>query len=230
LILNQQTHPLKFPSINFHDIYLTCFLKNPGDSWRIAIPTSILDPIISWYHQMLAHVGMTRLNATIPTHFYHPTLKARVEHIVRVCEAACQRTKLPGTGFGELPPRNALLLPCSEVAVDLISPWKITVAAQAIETRASTCFDTTVTNSAEISRINNKTSEYIVMKFENNWLARYPRPERCIHDNGGEFTGIPFLHMLVLNVIKDVTSYHSQESTQANAICERLHQSISNSL
>ena len=60
LILNQQTHPLKFPSINFHDIFLICFVKNPGDTWRIAIPTSLLDPTINWYHQMLAHVGMTR--------------------------------------------------------------------------------------------------------------------------------------------------------------------------
>ena len=106
----------------------------------------------------------------------------------------CQRKKLPGTGFGELPPRNALLLPWSEVAVDLIGPWKITVAAQAIEFRALTCIDT-VTNLAEISRINNKTSEYIAMKFENDWLERYLRPEGCIHDNGGQFTGIPFIHM-----------------------------------
>ena len=82
---------------------------------------------------------------------------------------------------------------------------KITVAAQAIEFRALTCIDT-VTNLAEISRINKKKSEYIAMKFENDWLARYPRPERCIHDNGGEFTGVPFLHMLVLNGIKDMTT------------------------
>ena len=32
LILNQQTHPLKFPSINFHYIHLICFVKNPGDT------------------------------------------------------------------------------------------------------------------------------------------------------------------------------------------------------
>ena len=32
LILNQQTHPLKFPFINFHDIHLICFVKNPGDT------------------------------------------------------------------------------------------------------------------------------------------------------------------------------------------------------
>ena len=66
------------------------------------------------------------------------------------------------------------------------------------------------------------------MKFENDWLARYPLPERCIHDNGGEFTGVPFIHMLVLNGIKDVTT--TVKNPQANAICERLHQSISNSL
>jgi transposase InsO family protein len=82
---------------------------------------------------------------------------------------------------------------------------------------------------AEISSINNKTSEYIALKFENDWLARYPHPERCIHDNGGEFTGAPLLqHMLVLNGIKDVTT--TVKNPQANAICERLHQSISNSL
>ena len=59
-------------------------MKNPGDTWRIAIPTSLLDPIINWYHHMLAHVVLTRLNASISTHFYDPTLKARVEHIVSI--------------------------------------------------------------------------------------------------------------------------------------------------
>ena len=32
LILNLQTHPLKFPSINFHHIHLIYFVKNPGDT------------------------------------------------------------------------------------------------------------------------------------------------------------------------------------------------------
>ena len=46
----------------------------------------------------------------------------------------------------------------------------------------------TITNLAGISRINNKTWEYIAMKFESDWLAH-------IHDNGDEFASIP-LHML----------------------------------
>ena len=32
------------------------------------------------------------------------------------------------------------------------------------------------------------------MEVENDWLDRYLRPERCIHDNGGKFTSIPFIH------------------------------------
>ena len=44
------------------------------------------------------------------------------------------------------------------------------------------------------------------MLFENNWLARYPCPSRCVHDNGGEFTGAAFSHMLQANGIKDVTT------------------------
>ena len=93
--------------------------------------------------------------------------------------------------------------------------------------QALTCIDA-VTNLAEVIRINNKTSAHISMLFENNWLARYPRPSRCIHDNGGEFTGAAFLHMLHVNGIKDVTT--TVKNPQANAICERLHQSISNTL
>ena len=170
------------------------FVKNPGDTWRIVIPTSLSNPIIYWYHQMLTHVGMTRLNATVSTHFYYPPWKARVEHIASIYETCQNVQNYLMLGFGELPLRNALLLQCSEVTVDFIGPWKITVTAQAIEFHAPTWVNT-VTNLPEISHINNKTSEYIAMKFENDWLDRYLRPEGCIHDNGGQFTGIPFIHM-----------------------------------
>jgi hypothetical protein len=61
-----------------------------------------------------------------------------VEHIASICEASKNVQNYLVLVFGELPPRNALLLQCSEVTVDFIGPWKITVAAQAIEFRAPT--------------------------------------------------------------------------------------------
>ena len=64
------------------------------------------------------------------------------------------------------------------------------------------------------------------MLFENNWLAWYSRPSCCIHDNGWEFTWAAFIHMLHVHGIKDVTT--TVKNPQANAICERRHQSITN--
>ena len=85
-----------------------------------------------------------------------------------------------------------------------------------------------VTNLAEVIRIENKTSAHIIMLFENHWLSQYPCPSWCIHDNGGEFTGVPFLYMLTVNGIKDITT--TIKNPQASAICERLHQTISSNL
>ena len=48
----------------------------------------------------------------------------------------------------------------------------------------------------EAIRIKDKTSEHIAEQFANCWLARYPRPLKCIHDNGGEFIGWNFQELL----------------------------------
>ena len=42
----------------------------------------------------------------------------------------------------------------------------------------------------EIMGIDNKRSELIATLFGNEWLSRYPRPRRVVHDNGGEFVGL----------------------------------------
>lgn len=86
----------------------------------------------------------------------------------------------------------------------------------------------TVTNLVEVVRIQNKESKHVALQFANHWLARYPLPSNCIHDQGGEFIGWDFQTMLEQNGI------HSRSTTaknpQANSICERMHQSIGNTL
>ena len=90
-----------------------------------------------------------------------------------------------------------------------------------------TCIDP-VTNLVELIQTRRKTSKHIRAKFEQAWLARYPLPKRCIHDNGGKFTGYEFQTLLQTLHVKDVptTSYNPQ----ANAICERMHQTVGNVL
>jgi transposase InsO family protein len=205
---------------------LICYIPGPNLPFKICIPDALLDTIIRFYHLVLNHIGMTRLRDTIAQHFYHTHLQSHVENIVRPCDA-CQRYKLPGRGHGHLPARNALILPWQEVAVDLIGPWTIKLHGQDYKFHALTSIDT-VTNYPEIVRLNNKTSQHVAQQFENSWLARYPKPIRCIYDQGSEFIGHNFQTMLdEYNIIHRPTTV---KNPQANAICERLHQTIGNAL
>ena len=206
---------------------LLCVLSRPHDppeNWKIALPTVLVDPVIHWYHLVLGHAGIRKMKDSISNHFYHPDLSARIEKYN--CDA-CQRNKVLGPGYGELPPRDAPLMPWDEVALDLIGPWKMDVDGQEVEFHALTCIDP-VTNIVELIRISNGSAAHVAQKFEQSWLARYPRPNRCIHDNGGEFTGEAFQRLLQRCGIKDVptTSYNPQ----ANAVCERMHQTVANIL
>jgi hypothetical protein len=100
----------------------------------------MLDKFILWYHEVLSHVGTSRLEDSIKVHFYHPRLRERIAVIVGTCEA-CQKYKLPGRGVGELPPREAEVAPWNTVAVDLIGPWKIQIPGQELVFKALTCID-----------------------------------------------------------------------------------------
>jgi hypothetical protein len=111
--------------------------------------------------------------------------------------------------------------------VDLIGPWKIAVPDGTVEFFALTMIDTTTTL-AEIVRIENKTSQHVAMQFENCWLARYPRPLRCVHDPGSEFIGAHFQSTLAAYGIGHVPC--TPKNPQSNAICERMHSTVGDML
>lgn len=210
----------------FQGINLICHLPQRNMTWKIVIPVTLLPQVIRWYHTVLGHVGIQRLYQTMSVHFYSPKLRDVIEGFVKTCDA-CQRFKLPGVQVGELPPKNLTAQPWDEVSVDLIGPWVIKIHGIEYEFLALTAVDPTTTL-AEIIRIDSKTSAHVAMKFENEWLSRYPRPLRCIHDQGPEFTSLPFQHVLAINGIKDVPT--TVANPQANAVNERLHQTVENAL
>jgi hypothetical protein len=77
-----------------------------------------------------------------------------------------------------------------------------------------------ITNLVELVRLENKISEHVAMLFENTWLSRYPKPLQ-------EFTGFPFQRLLHrMNIHSHPTSV---KNPQANVICDRMHQVVSNS-
>ncbi len=210
------------------DTTLICYRSAPDAEPKIYIPASMLEALVQWYHEILNHPGMNRLFDSINAHMHNPRLRATCESVVSTCDT-CQRFKLPGRGYGETPPRTALVAPWHEVAVDLIGPWKIKVPGydEAVVFNALTAIDT-VTNLTELIRINRKTSRHVALAFQNSWLTRYPRPIHVIYDQGGEFTGGAFQNTINrLGIRRHPTSV---KNAQANAICERMHQTVGNIL
>lgn len=210
-----------------HDVNLICHIPDANqDQWKICIPDELVDNAIQWYHLALGHVGQKRLQQTMSKHFFHRELRRRIEKQVEQCEV-CQRHKNPGRGYGELGARQAEIHPWRTVAVDLIGPWQLRVGEQTLRFLALTVIDT-VTNLTEIVRLDTKTSAHVALQFENHWLSRFPLPRYCIHDQGGEFLGWPFQQVLQRHGIqkRPITA----KNPQANSICERMHQTVGNTL
>ncbi len=90
-----------------------------------------------------------------------------------------------------------------------------------------TCIDTAL-NLFKLIRIDNKTAKHISDKFIQSWLCQYTCPVQCLHDKGGEFIRQNFQWLLEIFSIKDVCL--TSKNLQSNAICERMHQTVTNVL
>ena len=198
--------------------------KDKDKSWKIVLPDKLLKSTIKWFHIVTGHSGWNRLYMTISARYYNPALKTEVR---RFRCAACQKHKLPGKGYGLLPERELKEQPFDEVAVDLIGPWEVKVGNKQCVFKALTIIDP-VTNLTELVRVKDKTAKEVARKFSQTWLTRYPWPMKCIHDNGGEFTGWEFQQLLEQCNIKDTPT--TSRNPTANAICERMHQTVGNVL
>ena len=53
--------------------------------WKIALPSSLLDDTIKWFHKFCEHGGESRVYDTIRTRYYHLQLKRRIEELIPEC-------------------------------------------------------------------------------------------------------------------------------------------------
>ncbi len=104
---------------------------------------------------------------------------------------------------------------------------KVKVNGQQVEFNALTCIDMAL-DLIKLIRIDNKTAKHIHDKFTHRWLCQFTRPVQCLHDKGGEFIGQNFQWLLEIFSIKDICSI--SKNPQSNAICERMHPTVTNVL
>jgi transposase InsO family protein len=150
------------------------------------------------------------------------------QDVAKLCSSCpvCQLSKKERKKYGLLPPKQAEADPWVTVCVDLIGPFTIIDNNKTHTLRALTMIDP-ATGWFEIVQATNKSATTIQDLFHNSWLARYPRPQFIVFDNGGEFKR-EFKQMCENYGIKaQPTTSHNP---QANAIIERLHKVVNDML
>ena len=60
------------------------------------------------------------------------------------------------------------------------------------------------------------------------WLSKYPKPNKCVYDNGNKFLGKGFQDILEKHKIKGRAT--TVKNAQSIGICERMYQTMLNVL
>ena len=84
---------------------------------------------------------------------------------------------------------------------------------------AMTMIDTS-TKLVEIKSQETKTALEAAAILRDTWLIRYPRPSRCIPDNGSEFKG-EFVDMLNGYGVENICT--TTRNPESNVLIERIH-------
>ena len=220
LLAMLEQKPSKYKTLPTGQYNIIHFKNQPTAEWKIVIPVKHINQVLTWFHRVLQHPGATRMINTINRHFYFPNMKTVIEQHVRTCDI-CQRIKGPFPKIGQVPMKLAEGNPWEEVQVDLVGPWFFKFPPKwEIKINAITAIDPFIGN-CEVQRLKNKTCAHTATKFYQMWLTRYPRPLRCIHDNGSEFIGQEFQDTLKYHGIQDVAT--TVKNPQANSVIERMH-------
>ena len=194
---------------------------------KILMPKLLQKRTVQWYHDMLCHPGKTRTEATISQHFYWKNMRKDVEKVCSTCPI-CQLNKRNKKKYGHLPEKQAEAIPWDVLCVDLIGPYTMKRKRKKDLTLWCVTMIDPATGWFEIKTIPSKRADVIANLVEQTWLSRYPWPTQIIFDRGSEFMA-EFAEMVVKDYgikKKPIT----KRNPQANAIIERIHQTLGNIL
>ena len=203
---------------------------------RIVVPEPLQKRIVEWYHTTLCHPGETRTELTVSQHFYWKNLRKTVHDVCSKCDA-CQRLKRGKKAYGKLPPKEAEATPWDTLCVDLIGKYQFTPkgggkkyqmttkSGKTVYLQAVTMIDP-ATGWVEIRALPGARADYVANQVELAWLTRYPLPSQIIFDRGNEF--LAEFKTLIDKDYGITKRPITARNPQANAILERVHQTIGN--
>ncbi len=123
--------------------------------------------------------------------YYHPHFRTTSDKFW--CDHY-QWIKIPSHGLGLLLEHDLSDIPWFDIAINLILQWSAKQNVSIVTYCALTCIYTT-TNLVNLVHTDSKVSELVTYKFEQLWLAWYPRPRQVFDSNGEKFEGYFFTHI-----------------------------------
>ena len=152
-------------------------------------------------------------------------MRSQITNSVSRC-TSCQRNKRRSRKFGHLPEKEAEANPWHKMCIDLIGPYKIRRKGQKdLVCKCVTMIDP-ATSWFELHQYDDKGAITVANIAEQEWFSRYPWPTQVTYDRGSEFIGSEFQKMLDEYGVKKKPI--TTRNPQANAIVERVHQTIGN--
>ena len=203
---------------------------------KIVIPKQLEKRVGEWYHHTLCHLGETSTELTIAQHFYWKNLRKTVHEVCSKCDS-CQFLKRNKKQYGKLPPKKAETNPWDVLCVGLIGKYQLspkgggkeytlnTKKGHSVYLQAVTMIDS-ATGWVEICAVPSARADLVANQVELAWLTRYPLPSKVIVDRGKELFA-EFKTMMSNDYsikVRPITT----RNPQANAILERVHQTIGN--
>jgi hypothetical protein len=141
---------------------------------KIALPPSLQQKTIDWYHETLCHPGETQTEQTLRQHFDWKGLRTMVHATCKKC-STCQKAKLTTIKYGKLPAKEAESNPWDTLCVDLIGRYKRgRKEKKDLKLWCLTMIDP-VTGWFEMQQIPNKTAAEVADIAEKTWFTRYRR-------------------------------------------------------
>ena len=192
---------------------------------KIVIPATLQKRVVNWYHETLCHPGETRTENTISQYLTWVNLRKTVHEVCSTCHT-CQISKRTKKKYGHLPEKEAEAIPWETLCVDMIGPYKIQRKGKPELTLWCITMIDPATGWFEIVEVPTKRADIVANKIEQTWLTRYPWPQTIIYDRGTEF--MAEFSKMVEDDYGIVKKPITKRNPQANAIVERVHQTIGN--
>lgn len=183
--------------------------NNPNERWRVAIPTSLVRPLVQETHELYGHPGKYKTFHVLRESCSFRDMNRIVGGIVKSCDI-CQRTKPVNFNAGGPITSHRPSKVLETVSVDLMGPLPVGRGG----VRYILAMVDTFSKYTRLYALRKATTAAILRRITDEYIGEVGTPTSILTDNGTQFTAQIWkdrLERLGIH-LKYATTYHPQSN------------------